>query len=76
MVGFRLVLTLQPLLEQDCSSEASWFFFNPWLKFSALDDCTLRVASEQIINPIASQQGCTFNKVHLLPPVLLPSLLS
>lgn len=40
MVGW-LVLILQPLLKQGCSSEASWFFFNPLLKFSAPDDCTV-----------------------------------
>lgn len=55
MLRFCLDLTLQPLLEQGCSSEASWFFFNPLLKFTALDDCTLRVASEQVINPVSSQ---------------------
>lgn len=70
-----LVVTLQPFLEQGRSSEVSQVLFNALLKFNALDNYALRAAPGHIINLILSQQGCTFNKVHLLPPVL-PSQLS
>lgn len=70
-----LVVTLQPFLEQGRSSEVLEVLFNALLKFNALDNYALRAAPGQIINLILSQQGCTFNKVHLLP-LVLPSQLS
>lgn len=76
-----LVLILQPLLEQGCSSEASWFFFNSLLKFSAPDDCTawewhlnrslIRYQANKVA-PLTKSIFCHLFSSHLYFPQGLP----